>query len=66
MTANEIKMLRWAVREANAWRGAEIGHTVTLDDHDACIAECNKILRRESAALKATLAQRVKRKGTRK
>lgn len=58
MTANEIKLLRWAVVHAGRW--------LATGDEASNIKECHKILRRESAALKATLASRAKRKGTRK
>lgn len=39
LTKQELRMLRWAVREAAAWRGTLVGNPdpVPLQDFDACI-----------------------------
>lgn len=68
MTANEIKLLRWAVRMAHQSAVLAPDPSIeTLGGYNNRIEECNKILRREAAALKAALASRAsKHKGARK
>lgn len=47
LTRREYSFLKWAIGRAEEWRGELIGDpdTTSLDNFDACIKECRRILK---------------------
>lgn len=59
LTAADIKVLRWAVSEAETWRGTMVGHAddpaamAALDEFDGTIAQARLAVRKADALRKA-------------